>query len=78
MDSYDEQHADLRKVLKSIIEQSENWSNELNATKPDPQSDFARKTAMDACQSLHDAAKQMLVNESEYFGEQKKDKKSGQ
>jgi len=80
LDSYDQQHADMRKALKLIVEKSEKWPAVLNEPKPDPEYDFARKTALNAAQSVQTDTKQMLADETKYFEAQKreqKEKKSG-
>ena len=75
LDSYEQQHADMRKALKLIVEKSEKWPETLNQPKPDPEYDFARKTALDAAQSVHADTQKMLADETQYFAEQKKEKK---
>ncbi len=75
LDSYDQQHADMRKSLKLIVEKSEKWPETLNQPKPDPRYEFTRKTALDAAQSVHEDSQKMLAEEIQYFAEQKKEKK---
>ena len=75
MDNFDQQHADLRKVLKEIVDKTGEWGTVLNEPKPSPQYDFSRKTAIDANQSAHETAVQMLADETKYFAEQKKKEK---
>jgi hypothetical protein len=75
LDSYEQQHADMRKALKLIVDKSEKWPETLNQPKPDPEYDFARKTALDAAQSVHTDTQKMLADETQYFAEQKKEKK---
>jgi ABC-type transporter Mla subunit MlaD len=72
MDNFDQQHADLRKVLKEIISKTDEWAKVLNEPKPSAQYDFVRKTAIDSNQSAHEAATQMLADEEKYFAEKKK------
>jgi ABC-type transporter Mla subunit MlaD len=78
MDNFDQQHADLRKVLKEIVDKTGEWSTVLNEPKPSTQYDFVRKTALDANQSAHEAATQMLADEAKYFAEKKKEEKEEQ
>ena len=78
MDNFDEQHADLRKVLKEIVDKTTEWTTILNEPKPSAQYDFARKTAIDSNQSAHEAATQMLADEAKYFAEKKKEEKEEQ
>jgi hypothetical protein len=75
MDNFDQQHADLRKVLKEIVDKTGEWGTILNEPKPSGQYDFSRKTAIDANQSAHETAAQMLTDETKYFAEQKKKEK---
>jgi ABC-type transporter Mla subunit MlaD len=78
MDNFDQQHADLRKVLKEIISKTDEWAKVLNEPKPSAQYDFVRKTAIDSNQSAHEAATQMLADEEKYFAEKKKEEKEQQ
>ncbi len=75
MDNFDQQHADLRKVLKEIVGKTTEWGTILNEPKPSPQYDFSRKTAIDANQSAHETAVQMVTDETKYFIEEKKKEK---
>ena len=75
MDNFDQQHADLRTVLKEIVDKTGEWGTILNEPKPSPQYDFSRKTAIDANQSAHETAVQMLADETKYFIEEKKKEK---
>jgi hypothetical protein len=75
MDNFDQQHADLRKVLKEIVDKTGEWGTILGEPKPSVQYDFSRKTAIDANQSAHETAVQMLADETKYFAEQKKKEK---
>jgi len=51
MDNFDQQHADLRKVLKEIVDKTTEWGKILDEPKPNPQYDFSRKTAIEALRS---------------------------
>lgn len=75
MDNFNEEHADLRKVLKEIVVKTGQWTTVLNEPAPSTQYDFARKTAIESNQSVHDAAVSMLRDEETYFAEQKKQEK---
>jgi hypothetical protein len=75
MDNFDQQHADLRKALKEIVDKTGEWGIILNEPKPSAQYDFSRKTAIDANQSAHETAVQMLADETKYFIEEKKKEK---
>jgi hypothetical protein len=78
MDQYDEQHADLRKVLKEIITKTDEWAKALEEPKPSTQYDFIRKTAIESNQSAHEAAVKMLADEEKYIAEKKKEEKERQ
>jgi hypothetical protein len=72
MDAFNDEHADLRKALKEVIDKSGEWTTALNEPKASAQYDFMRKSAVDANQSVHDAATQMLADEVKYFADKKK------
>lgn len=78
MDEFNDQHADLRKVLKILVEKSDAWTAVLNEPKPSPQYDFLRKTALDANRSVHEGAVQMLADQEQYFAAKKKAEKEAQ
>jgi ABC-type transporter Mla subunit MlaD len=78
MDAFNDQHADFRKALKELVEKSAAWTAVLNEPKPSLQYDFVRKTALDANQSVHEGATQMLADQEKYFAEKKKAEKEAQ
>ena len=78
MDNFNDQHEDLRKVLKEIVDKSGQWGTVLNQPPPSSQYDFGRKTALEANQSVHEAATQMLADQEKYFAEKKKQEKEQQ
>ena len=78
MDNFNDQHEDLRKVLKEVVEKSGQWGTVLNQPPPSSQYDFVRKSAVEANQSVHDAAVQMLADEEKYFIEKKKEEKAAE
>jgi hypothetical protein len=78
MDNFNDEHADLRKVLKEVVEKSGQWGTVLNEPPPSNQYDFVRKTAIESNQSVHEAAVQMLADEEKYFAEKKKEEKAAQ
>src|SRR5271156_4070108 len=75
MDAFDQQHEDLRKVLKEIAAKTAEWATVLNEPKPSTQYDFVRKTAIDSNQSAQESATQMAADEEKYFAEKKKEEK---
>jgi ABC-type transporter Mla subunit MlaD len=78
MDNFNDEHADLRKELKEVVDKSTQWGTVLNEPPPSNQYDFVRKTALEANQSVHDAAVQMLADEEKYFAEKKKEAKEAE
>jgi ABC-type transporter Mla subunit MlaD len=78
MDNFNDQHADLRKVLKEIVDKSGQWATVLNQPPPSSQYDFIRKSALESNQSVHDAAVQMIADEEKYFAEKKKEEKAAE
>ena len=78
MDAFDQQHADMRKMLKEIVDKTAQWTTVMNEPGPSTGYDFARKTALDSNQTAHDTATRMLAEETKYFAEQKKLEKEGQ
>ena len=71
LDVYSTTHADIRKVLKEVIETSGKWPAVLQEPPPDKEYDFSRKTALDAAESMNDEAKKMLTEQDKYFAELK-------
>jgi hypothetical protein len=77
LDSFDQQHADMRKILKTVVEESGKWPAVLNEPKADSEDDFVRKTALAAVESVHEDAKQMLADQEKYFSQHKTAKDGG-
>jgi prefoldin subunit 5 len=71
LDTYDQQHADIRKALKELVPQSEKWQPVLNQPGPDPGYDFVRKTAVEAAKSVSDQTKELQKDQEKYFAEHK-------
>lgn len=71
LDTYDQEHADIRKALKDIVTQSDRWLPILQIPPPDPEYDFARKTAVEAARSLNDQLKELQKDQTQYFAEHK-------
>jgi hypothetical protein len=71
LDTYDQQHADIRKALKDLVPQSEKWEPVLHQPPPDPNYDFARKTAVEASTSVSDQLKDLQKDQEKYFAEHK-------
>ena len=71
LDSYDQEHADIRKALKDLVSASAKWPDVLNKAASDPAYDFARKTALNAAQSIGDQSKKLQSDQEKYFSEHK-------
>jgi len=71
LDVYSTTHADVRKILKEVIEASGKWPAVLHEPPADKVYDFPRKTALDAAESMNDEAKKMLAEQDKYFAELK-------
>ncbi len=71
MDTYDKDHADIRKALRLIVESSGKWAPVLKGPAPDRTYDFSRTTALDAAASNGEQAQKMLSSEEAYFAAHK-------
>jgi hypothetical protein len=71
LDAYDQQHMDVRKSLKYLLERTTKWSAILNEPPSSPEYDFARKTALDGVGSTNQAATELLKSQEEYFAKHK-------
>lgn len=71
LDTYDQRHADIRKALKDLVPASEKWEPALNQPEPDPNYEFARKTALEAAKSISEQAKDLQKDQVKYFAEHK-------
>ncbi len=71
MDTYDADHADLRKALRLIVDSSAKWPAVLKGPAPDRMYDFSRTTALDAAASNSEQAQKMLAAEETYFAAHK-------
>lgn len=76
MDDYDQQHGDMRKVLKLVADKTAGWTADLKVPKTNDSYEFVRNEALDACQDVHDDATQILSEQTKYFAEQKKEAKA--
>lgn len=71
LDTYDQERADVRKALKELVPETEKWGPVLNLPPANTEYDFARKTAIDAAQSIADQAKTLQKDQEKYFAEHK-------
>ncbi len=71
LDTYDHDHADIRKALKSLAEASPKWEPALHLPETSPIYDFDRKSAIEAATSAVDQIKQIQNEQEKYFIEHK-------
>jgi hypothetical protein len=71
LDTYDQEHADVRKALKDLVPESEKWEPVLHLPPPNADYDFARETAVEAAKSVSDQAKTLQTDQGKYFAEHK-------
>lgn len=67
MDTYDSNHADIRKALKEVEEASAKWPDVLHALPREANNDYAVDTALDSAQSAHQDAQQLEVEQDIFF-----------
>ena len=67
LDTFDSEHADLRKALKDLVPDSAKWPDVLRKPAANAGYDFARKTALEAAQSTIDQTKKMMEDQEKYF-----------
>jgi hypothetical protein len=71
IDTYHEDHADIRKALRQVASKNAHWSEVLNAPPPDRTYDFARRTALNAAASCGNQVQKLLADEEAYFTQHK-------
>ncbi len=67
LDTFSDRHADIRKALKPLGEDSERWLTILRALAGEPSFDLARKEAIESDDDLADQARRLLTEQTEYF-----------
>lgn len=76
LDAYDEQHGDVRKSLKYLLERADKWKTALDEPPGSPEYDFVRKSAQDSVNTLTHSATDLLKSQEEYFSKHKEAKES--
>ena len=76
LDAYDEQHGDVRKSLKYLLEHAEKWKAVLQEPPGSPEYDFVRKSAQDSVDTLTRSASELLKSQEEYFSKHKPSKEN--
>ena len=67
LDVYSDRHADIRKGLKPLPDETQKWLGILRALIGEPSFDEARKEAIESGEDLADQAKRLLSEQTEYF-----------
>lgn len=67
IDTYDSNHADIRKSLKEVAEASAKWPEVLHALPKEANSDFDVDTALDSAQSANQDATQLATEQEIFF-----------
>jgi len=67
MDTYDANHADIRKSLKEVMKASAEWPAVLHALPSGSNSDYAVDTAVDSAQSAYQDAQQLSTEQDIFF-----------
>ncbi len=71
METYDADHADLRKALRDVVSSSAKWPSVLQAPAQNSTYSFSRKTALDAANATIEEAQKLLAAEETYFAAHK-------
>lgn len=67
LDQYSDRHADMRKALKTLAEESKGWLGTLRALAGEPPFDLSRKEAIEAGDDLADESQRLLNEQTDYF-----------
>lgn len=71
LETYSEEHADMRKTLKELVDHTARWKIVLQEPKTSPDYDFSRKTALDTAASTTELAQKVLTAQETYFATHK-------
>lgn len=74
LDEYSDRHADLRRALKALADESQRWLTTLRALAGETPFDLSRKDAIEAGQDLADQAQRLLREQTDYFALHKDEK----
>lgn len=67
IDTYDSNHADIRKSLKDVVKASADWPAALHALPKGSNYNYAVDTAVDSAQSVNQDAKQLAAEQDIFF-----------
>lgn len=74
LDQYSERNADMRKALKVLADESQQWVGTLRALAGEAPFDLSRKEAIEAGEDLADEAQRLLREETTYFESHKEER----
>jgi hypothetical protein len=74
LDEYSDRHADIRRALKSLADESPHWLTTLKALAGEQPFDLSRKEAIEAGEDLSDQAQRLLREQTDYFALHKDEK----
>jgi hypothetical protein len=72
IDTYDSEHADIRKPLKDLIAASDKWTDAINAVPSGSSYEFAQKMAIASAQSASEEARKLSTEQEAFFKIHKK------
>lgn len=67
LDEYSDRHADMRRALKTLADESKDWLVTLRALAGEPPFDLSRKDAIEASDDLADESQRLLREQTTYF-----------
>jgi hypothetical protein len=67
LDQYSDRHADMRRALKTLADESKGWLSTLRALAGEPAFDLSRKEAIEADEDLSDEAQRLFNEQTAYF-----------
>lgn len=67
LDQYSDRHADMRRALRVLAEESKGWLVTLRALAGEPPFDLSRKDAIEAGEDLADEAQRLFNEQTAYF-----------
>lgn len=76
VETYDSEHADIRKPLKELIAESARWPVAIDSIPANPNYEFTQKMAVESAQSANQQAKQLSAEQEVYFDTHKKQRHS--
>lgn len=72
IDTYNGQHADIRKPLKELVAETAKWPDVIESIPSSSNYDFTQKMAVESAQSANQQAKQLSAEQDVFFDTHKK------